>query len=110
MSAESQSANFHRERKELHRVMKSNADFLSVPLMIGGEVKTSFIEDVREHIGPIENGHGYTVKERRSYFVIEIYHDQPLCSVTDCPSVGNHKFDGNWLCDKHLNSYTEKHF
>lgn len=90
------------------RVYKSNADSITIDLGIGGSISLSYLEDVEEHVGEIESGNEVTITERDNRYGIKITRKRHVCDVGGCSTTAESKFDGTWLCESHLNSYTAR--
>jgi hypothetical protein len=111
MSVETASyINTREETVRTERVSKTTLSSVSLSLAIGGEaVFEEVLEDVEEYVGPIDKNNEYKVTEHASYYLIKVYREQNVCEVGDCHTTASHKFDGTWLCDNHVDSYTARY-
>lgn len=91
------------------KVRKSNADTIRLPLSVGGEVRALVFRDAEEHVRPPERGEYIEVTEGEHVFFVKLCRKTQMCGVDDCVNTATQKFDGNWLCESHLNSYTSRH-
>lgn len=105
---------YSNEREETirsERISKSELSPVSLSLGVGGEVRINdVIEDIEKYVGPISRGNEWRITESQYHYSITVYRTKKVCTVDDCASTASQKFDGNWLCDNHLDSYTARHF
>jgi hypothetical protein len=90
-------------------VPKSNLSEFSESIDIGGEVRLSYLLDVENYVGAIENQNDFRVKERNDRFQITVYRNRPTCEKGTCHATADSKFDGVWLCEEHLSSYAAQY-
>lgn len=78
-------------------------------LDVGVTVSFECVHDVEKFVGEIDRNNNFCINDRGNKIKITVYRTKNICSVDECGSTANQKFDGNWLCDSHLNSYTERY-
>lgn len=113
MTAEIPSLSMISDEKEetlrTERVPKARLSNVSIPLSCGGEIRLSVLEDVEEYVGEIQRRNDFRVTESGDYYRITVYRTKRVCEKSGCHSTADSKFDGNWLCESHLSSYTAQY-
>jgi len=98
------------ETLRTEKVQRTELESVTIPLSVGGSVTLQILEDVEEYVGSIAPNNHFNVSDRGGYFRVRVYRKKKVCTVGDCATTAEQKFDGNWLCPQHLDSYTARNF
>lgn len=91
------------------KVQKPAQKEKTVSLSCGGQARLSVLTDVEEFVGEVGRKNDYRISEYPTYYTITVYRTKEVCEKSACTATAESKFDGTWLCDTHMSTYTAQY-